>query len=211
MNPNGMYQKIILAGLISGLFLFFEAEAVKASSQHLKGKVNVEGGKALKDIIVFLEPVGGAIPPHSPQKYKVSQKGRKFLPSFLVIIQGDTVQYLNDEDREIDHNIYSLSKIQTFDLGLGDKGSVLEHGFGSPGRLNYFCSVHKTMEGKLVVLPTRYFTVLKKPGNFILPGIPPGKWKLKAVVFHRRYKAEPIDISVGAESVKDLVLKIVKR
>ncbi len=106
---------------------------------------------------------------------------------------------------------FSLSKIQTFDLGLGNKGSVLEHGFGSSGRLNYFCSVHKTMEGKLVVLPTRYFTVLKKPGNFILPDVPPGKWKLKAVVFHRRYKAEPIDISVGAESVKDLVLRIVKR
>ncbi len=211
MNPNGMYQKVILAGLIPGLFFFFAAEAVLASPRHLKGKVNVEGGKTLKDIIVFLEPVGGTISPHSPQKFKVSQKGRKFLPSILVITQGDTVQYLNDEDREIDHNIYSLSQPNTFDLGLGERGTILEEQFSQTGKINYFCSVHKLMGGKVIVLPTRYFARLNKPGSFILPDVPDGKWKINVFVSHRRFKFNPIEIIVGGSPIGDLEINVVKK
>ncbi|MEE9258046.1 MAG: hypothetical protein V3U37_00770, partial [Nitrospinaceae bacterium] len=162
---------------------------IHAKGSAVNGSIAVEGNKKLRNVIIYLQPDNPGSHHPKSRTHKVSQKGRAFNPSLLVIADGDLVQWLNDEDKEIDHNIYSLSKIQTFDLGLGNKGSVLEKGFDSSGRLNYFCSVHKTMEGKLVVLPTRYYTVLKKPGNFILPDIPPGKWKLKAVVFHRRYKA----------------------
>ena len=44
----------------------------------------------------------------------------------VVVTLGDTIQYLNDEDKEIDHNIYSLSRPLPFDLGLGERGSILE-------------------------------------------------------------------------------------
>lgn len=206
----GENHRVFLTALILGFFLFFTGQAVQASPRHLKGKVSVEGGKSLKDLIVFLEPLG-SIPSHSRQKYKVTQKGRKFLPSLLIITQGDSVQYLNDEDREIDHNIYSLSHANSFDLGLGERGTILEEQFSQTGKINYFCSVHKLMGGKVIVLPTRYFARLNEPGSFILPDVPDGKWKINVFVSHRRFKFEPIEITVGANPVGDLVITVVKK
>lgn len=67
------------------------------------------------------------------------------------------------------------------------------------------------MEGKIVVLPSRYYRLLEQPGDFTLDGLPEGQWVLNAIVFHRRYKAEPIELTVGKKPLQNLTLKIVKR
>lgn len=180
-------------------------------SHNLLGTVEVEGNKQLRNLIVYLAPQQVAQRGSSSRDHRVSQKGRHFKPGLLVITRGDKVQWLNDEDREIDHNVYSLSKVKSFDLGLHERGSTIEVTFNQVGRLNYFCSVHKRMEGRVVVLPTRHFAVLDKPGSFIIPDVPQGKWVLKTVVLHRRYKSEALTLSVGEKSAKDVVIHIVKR
>lgn len=182
-----------------------------SQAKTLMGAVQVEGDKRLKNLIVYLEP---AIPGQviaAPRKHRISQKGRTFKPALVVIHRGDTVQWLNDEDREIDHNVYSLNKVKPFDLGLHDRGAIVETTINREGRLTYFCSVHKRMEGKLVVLPSRYFTVLEGPGSFMIPDVPVGEWMLKAVIFHRRYKSEALKVSVGPQPIKGLIVKIARK
>ncbi len=177
----------------------------------LQGSVSVEGGKKLRNLVVYLEPAGASSETPSPKFHKVSQKGRIFQPPFLVVTVGDTVQYLNNEKRDLDHNIYSLGQVRKFDLGLGGRGSMLEITFIHPGKVNYFCSVHKRMEGRLLVVPSRHFTVLKEPGDFSLAGIPEGKCKLQVYVIHRRYKFDPVVIEAGSGSLKKLQLNVVKK
>lgn len=206
-----MCNKIFLATLICGTLLLYSTNTAQGSSRHLTGTVNVEGGRSLKNLIVFLEPVGQTTLSHSPKKHKVRQKGRKFLPGLLIVTPGDTIQYLNDEDREIDHNIYSLSQVNTFDLGLGERGTFLEQGFDGLGKVNYFCSVHKLMEGEVIVIPSIYFAHLSQPGNFILPDVPFGKWEVKVFIPHRRFKSEPFQITVGPDPLEALVIKVVKK
>ena len=142
---------------------------------------------------------------------RVTQKGRQFKPNLVVAVLGDTIQYLNDEDREIDHNIYSMSRSLSFDLGLGERGSVLEVKMKKIGQINFFCSVHKLMEGKMVILPSKHFLVLEEPGSFVLPDVPTGKWRLRVYVSHRRYKAIPIEISVDGLPLKEVVLEVVRK
>ena len=202
-------KTLIIATLVLGIL--FGNPYMLYSKGHLAGRIIVEGQRKLRNLIVYLEPMGSVNFPSEPVKHQVTQKGRKFKPNLLVINMGDTVQYLNDEDKNIDHNIFSLSKIRSFDLGLGERGTVLEQTFDNGGKLTYFCSVHKLMEGKLVVLPNRIFILLEEPGNFILPDVPSGKWKVNVVVLNRRYKAVPIEISVGNKPIKDLILKVVKK
>ncbi len=193
--------------------LFFSAfwilQASPALAHSLNGNVRVEGGKVLKNLIVYLIPKRPGQIKASNKTHDVSQKGRKFNPDLIVAYQGDNVRFLNDESREIDHNVYSLSKASTFDLGLGEKGSVLKKSFTRPGRVNFYCSVHKRMEGKLVVLPSPYFAILEKPGAFTLEGIPKGEWELTALVFHRRYKPRPVIIKNGDNG--EIILEIVKK
>jgi plastocyanin len=178
---------------------------------HLSGKIEVEGGKNLKNLIVYLEPADSSKLKLEPKLHKIMQKGRQFNPDLLVISPGDKVQFLNDEDREIDHNIYSLSRLKNFDLGLGERGSILDVTIDNNGSGNFYCSVHKLMEGRMISLNTRYFTVLEKPGKFILPNVPSGDWIVKVFVFHRRYKSIPVNITLNASSHEDIELKVVKK
>ncbi|MZH02516.1 MAG: hypothetical protein F3745_03710 [Nitrospinae bacterium] len=201
-----LLKRLFLFSVLLPFVLFARVEA-----HHISGEVKVEGNKGLKNLIVYLEPAETSNTRLKPVVHKVMQKGRRFSPDLLVVSPGDKIQFLNDEDREIDHNIYSLSKLKNFDLGLGEKGSVLEVTVDKSGSGNFYCSVHKLMEGRLVSLNTRHYVVLEKPGSFILPNIPPGKWTVKMYVSHRRYKFTPINISVTDSSHEAVELKVVKK
>ncbi len=181
-----------------------------AHGQPVSGTVQVQGGKKLKKMILYLEPANSSFP-ISHNTHKVTQKGRRFNPGLQVITQGDTVEFINNEDKEIDHNVYSLAKTNIFDLGLGEKGSTLKVKFEKEGKVNYYCSVHKRMEGKLFILPSRYHTILKTPGDFKIDNVPPGRWVLKATHLHRRYKSKTLEFTVGNQPVSNLVLEIVKK
>ncbi len=208
MNRTGTLCLVpFLAGALWGVAI----DRAACESHDLLGSVKVEGNKRLRNLIVYLEPGKGGRALESPRTHRVSQKGRKFNPDLVVITRGDKIQWLNDENREIDHNVYSLNKVKPFDLGLHERGSTLEVTISVPGRLMYFCSVHKRMEGRVVILPSRHFAVLEKPGSFLIPDVPQGEWVLKAVVFHRRYKSEMLSLSVGEKSIKGLVVRIVKK
>jgi len=200
-----------LAPLLAWALLCLPLISAETHAETIRGQVQVEGHKALKNLIVYLEPETPKQGITSSLSHQVSQKGRNFNPDLLVIGSGDKVQWLNDEDREVDHNVYSLNRIKSFDLGLHERGSIMELTLKKVGHLTYFCSVHKRMGGRLIVLPSRYFTVLEKPGTFIIPNVPRGDWTLHIVVFHRRYTFDPISISVGAKTGKVVVLKVVKR
>lgn len=180
-------------------------------AHHLSGKIEIEGGKNLKNLIVYLEPANSSQLKLEPKLHKIMQKGRQFNPNLIVVSPGDKIQFLNDEDREIDHNIYSLSSLKNFDLGLGERGSVLEVTLDKNGSGNFYCSVHKLMEGRIISLNTRHFAILEEPGSFILPNVPAGDWIVKVFVFHRRYKAIPIKISLGNSSHENVELKVVKK
>lgn len=196
---------------VTAVFLV-AGEGVGESRSHLKGTVSVEGGKKLRNLVVYLERIGAPMK-FSAKNHQIRQKGRQFQPFLTVILVGDTLQYLNDEDKEIDHNIYSLSDIANFDLGLGSKGTVLEHTFARQGNLNFFCSVHKMMEGRVIILPTRFFSILEQPGSFILTDVPPGKWKINILVLHKRFKGLPKKINIKAKGDSDisLDLKVIRK
>jgi hypothetical protein len=52
---------------------------------------------------------------------------------------------------------------------------------------------------------------LEQPGNFKIDGVPEGKWQLNAVVLHRRYKVEPVNVTIAKTALQNLTLKLVKR
>ncbi len=181
------------------------------AEQTISGVVSVQANKSLSNIIVYLENKNSENAVDSNQTYKVVQRRLRFRPGLNIVVQGDLVQFLNAENREIDHNVYSLSGVKTFDLGLAERGSKLEIIFDKPGVLNYYCSVHKLMEGRMVILPTRYYAKLDEPGSFEIKNVPSGNWILKAIIFHRRYKAKAFDVSITDKDITNLNLSIVKK
>ena len=190
-------------------FVFLGAQDILAN-QTISGNISVEGNKSLSKIIVYLENKSEIIS-SPPSTHVVNQKRLRFSPNMKIVVKGDLVQFLNSENRQIDHNVYSLSETKSFDLGLGEKGSTLETTFNKPGVLNYYCSVHKLMEGRMVILPTSYYTKLNKPGAFKIKDVPSGEWNLKAILFHRRYKTVPLKLKVSEKNITNVKLTVVKK
>lgn len=193
--------------LLTSLGFFLSSPLVSAGS--ISGQV--EAPARVKKIIIYLSPESIESFNTVPVEHGVEQKDTRFSPPLVVIVPGDSIAWTNNETKEIDHNIFSLSPLQRFDLGLGAKGSKLTQVFDKTGVLNYYCSVHKEMEGKVVILPSRYFQLLEQPGKFKIDNIPNGKWILKTFVFHRRYKSTAIKLTIADDSVENLSINIIKR
>lgn len=200
-------KKIGFYFLLASLIYFISLPPLVAQS--IKG--HVEAPAQVKKLVVYLQEEDSTQSNRSQKVHVVSQKETEFHPPLTVIAAGDKVQWSNDETKEIDHNIFSLSPLTSFDLGLGEKGSSLEQAFKNKGVVNYYCSVHKNMEGKIIILPNRYYQVLDQLRDFLIENLPEGNWTLNAVVLHLRYKAEPIKLTIGKAPLKNLTLRIVKK
>jgi len=211
MIPNAKRLPLIGRAAV-GVVLLMAVAAVSApaTAASVSGELTVDGGKNLKNLIVFLEPVDkSAI--NAVKKYRVTQKGRIFNPAVTVVVAGSSIIFVNDEDREIDHNVYSLSRTRKFDIGLASKGSQLVVDFPKPGTVKYYCSVHKNMEGTVIVVPSPFYALMDKPGAFTLENVPEGEWKLNAAVSHRRYSATPVDVAVSGGSVDSISLRVSRK
>ena len=165
----------------------------------------------MHDFVVYiLGPVGA--PPQPPEKpaqvvtSRVLQKGAMFSPHVLPIVVGTTVEWPNNDD--ILHNVFSVSEENRFDLGLYKSPKIERFTFQHPGRVDVFCSIHTRMSCIVLVLENPYFATTNEKKAYIIPNVPPGRYKLKA--WHERLPSQIRDISVPeAGQVKaDFVLGI---
>jgi plastocyanin len=77
----------------------------------------------------------------------VSQSGKAFSVAALKAKVGDTISFRNEDP--FVHNIFSLSDVQSFDLGTFAKGESRQVKLEKAGHIEVECAVHPEM--KLVV------------------------------------------------------------
>jgi plastocyanin len=137
---------------------------------------------------------------------KISQKGAAFSPRILPVMAGTTVEWPNHDD--IFHNVFSISDVKPFDLGLYKHPEVKRVTFDKAGRVDAFCSIHKTMNCVILVLENPYFASTDGKGRYSIPNVPPGTYKLKA--WHERLPGQVKEITVTGndESRADFILGI---
>lgn len=83
------------------------------------------------------------------EEYDVGQKNKKFTANNLDIKVGDTVKFSNEDP--FYHNIFSLSKEKSFDLGSFKKGKFRTITFDKSGKINVECAIHPEMQMTIVV------------------------------------------------------------
>jgi plastocyanin len=179
--------KIKTAIVITALMIFgVVIGTVQAGT--VMGTISIEGAKKLRNIIIYMEPSDGQII-QDGESIRVIQKNSTFQPAFNVIVKGSKVDFVNNETKNIDHNVFSLSQKGKFDIGLMSKDSSEAVLFHEVGLIKFYCSVHKSMQGVLSVVPTPYYAKLSSSNDFKIDNVPPGKWTIKAMIGHRRYTA----------------------
>jgi plastocyanin len=160
----------------------------------VKGRVTFSARRPQQPVVIYLVRLGDDDKPGeqglytAPDKLKVSQKGGKFDPAFAVLVRKQSADFLNDEDKEISHNVYFLGDIQA-DLGIFDQGESREHTFEEAGEVSVHCSIHKRMDAKFYVVPTPAFAVVEADSDsFEIKGVPAGRYRLHTWQRQKRFK-----------------------
>ena len=134
----------------------------------------------------------------------VSQKGAKFSPALLIICVGQTVDFPNDEDRPIEHNVFSNAPAKRFDLGLYRPGESKSVVFDKPGAVFLYCSIHRYMDGVIYVAPTPYFNKVEPDGSYKIENVPAGFWTVKTWQRRKRFPEHSNLVQVKpGETTKD--------
>lgn len=152
--------------------------------------------------VIWLEgPRAGAA---APVRAEIGTSDKEFSPHVLVVPAGSTVAFPNNDP--FNHNVFSLSEENPFDLGLYGRGESREVRFTRAGIVRVFCNVHAQMSALVVVRDSPWFAQPSGDGSFALPAVPPGRYRLHA--WHERAPAVSRDVEVPAEGVAGLTLEL---
>jgi plastocyanin len=205
------FQIIICLSLLACLSAQAQAdEPTTQPSGSVMGKVTSPSEVPLSEMVVFLESPDTkrvTIPPAAHAA--ISQKGAKFSPPLLILCVGQTVDFLNDEDRPIDHNVFSNAPAKRFDLGLYKPGESRSVMFDKPGPVFLYCSIHRYMDGVIFVSPTPYSSLVAPNGSYRIDNVPPGIWLVKTWQRRRRFSelSVPVLLEAGKTATTDLELR----
>lgn len=137
----------------------------------------------------------------------LKQKDRRFVEDTLVIPVGSSVSFPNLDP--IFHNVFSLSRAKSFDLGNYPENETRTVTFPKAGVVRVFCHLHPNMSSTIVVTPNRWAVKPESNGTYRLVDVPPGEhtlvvWHKSAGFFRERVRVEPgktlevsFDIPVG--------------
>jgi len=151
---------------------------------------------AFSNVVIYLEDVPpgvGNTRPLGPGP-AMRQRGEQFVPRVLAVQVGTTVAFPNDDP--IYHNVFSLSRARSFDLGRYARGEAKSVTFNSRGVVQVFCHIHSDMSGTVLVFPHRWFVTPSADGSFLLDDVPPGEYRL--VGWHERMRPVEQRIRVTA-------------
>jgi plastocyanin len=129
-------------------------------------------------VVVYLEGPLPAAENTTTAPTQIQQIDRRFSPDLLVVPVGSTVSFPNMDP--IFHNIYSLSKPKSFDLGSYDTGETRNVLFSKPGIVEIYCHLHPNMAATVVVTPNRWYARPDPSGRFRIPDVPPGQYTVVA-------------------------------
>jgi plastocyanin len=166
----------------------------------VRGLVTVKGARHNGGAVVSLEAPGLKLPPPAAEPVKIDQKGFRFIPHVVALPTGSAIRFLNNDPEP--HNVYSPEG--RYNLGTWPTGDTKDFVFKKAGVYSQLCNIHPDMLAFVVVLDTPYLAVTDELGNFVIRGVPPGKYKL--VVWHE--KKDGLERELSVEAGKPLKLDL---
>jgi len=112
----------------------------------------------------------------------LAQKDEQFVPHLVAITRGSAVSFPNDDP--FFHNVFSLSRGASFNLGRYPSGVTRTRVFSQPGLVKVYCELHSHMSAVIRVFDHPWFTIPDDRGSFAIDGVPAGEHTL--VAWHER-------------------------
>lgn len=163
--------------LLAATLAMLASAAVPAATLQVQARGSA--GQPLADVVLLLEPQGGARPPlPKPVQAEIAQQGRRFVPTVTIVPAGSKVQFPNQDT--VRHHVYSFSPAKKFELKLyvGRPENPVE--FDRAGLVVLGCNIHDTMVGWVVVSDTPWYAKTPASGRASLADVPAGSYLLRS-------------------------------
>lgn len=158
----------------------------------------------LRHVVVYLKaaPARAVEPVH----LEIRQHHESFIPRVVAVTVGSIVDFPNDDP--IYHNVFSLSRVRSFNLGRYPRGHSRDVRFDRPGVVKVFCDIHSHMSATVMVFNHPWFAVPGEDGRFELPAVPAGPREITA--WHERLgdTTQRVLVEAGRAAITDFVLPV---
>ena len=158
----------------------------------------------LRNVVVYLRDAPPR--PTTPVHAEIRQRNETFVPRVVAVPVGSEVDFPNDDP--IYHNVFSLSRTRTFNLGRYPRGESRRVRFDKPGIVKVFCDIHSHMSATVIVLNHPWFAIPDENGRYDLAGVPPGEHQVTA--WHERLgeTTTAVKVESGRAAVVDFTLPV---
>jgi plastocyanin len=207
--PNGAAAAwALLAPIVAAVAAAAAPVPTAPPPGQLKVSATLVGGDGSKrpaeDTVVWLPGAVLAQPARDGGAAKIAQRHKAFEPHVEVVPAGATVAFPNFD--RIYHNVFSLSEIARFDLGLYRNGASRSVTFAKPGVIRIYCNIHPSMSAFLVVVDGKVFAKTGADGGALLPPVRPGAYRLN--VWHERVGEQALDVTVKPGTVTPVAVSL---
>lgn len=138
-------------------------------------------GSEISNVVVFLKDVPRDADVEGTHA-TIMQKDEAFVPRVVAVTRGSTIDFPNSDP--FFHNVFSLSRGNSFDLGRYPRGETRARRFATAGLVKVYCHIHSHMTASIMVLDHPYFRIPSSDGSFAIDGVPPGTYQVSA--WHER-------------------------
>lgn len=160
----------------------------------------------IRNVVVFLADVKASKP--APRTASIAQKDEQFVPHVVAVTTGSSVAFPNDDP--FFHNVFSLSRGASFNLGRYPSGSSRSHTFKRAGVVKVFCEIHSHMSAVIRVFDHDFFTIPTDDGSFAMDDVPAGEHTL--VAWHERIgeRRDTVTIPAGGTTTVNFTLPVLE-
>jgi len=123
---------------------------------------------------------------------RMDQKRERCGPRVLAITAGTIVDFPTND--RVFHNVFSLARARSFDLGRYAPGRTGSVRFDRPGFIPVFCDIHSHMSAYILVFSHPFFAVTDEAGRYEIDNVPAGTYTL--LIWSELGRATPRKITV---------------
>jgi plastocyanin len=193
----------VFAGIVALLTLSSGALANQLAGRIVILEKDNKPSPDLGDAVVYLEGAASPATAAAPVTVEIAITDKVYAPHVVVVPVGSTVRFPNHDP--FNHNVFSLSEPNTFDLGLYGRGEAKSWTFQQPGLVRVYCNVHPRMVAYVLVMANRLYAQPGQDGSFTIANVPSGRHRLH--VWHERIPTEVIkEVTAGVDGDLQIAL-----
>lgn len=162
-------------------------------------RVSAPAANEINNVVVFVDDAPRTAN-LTPMRARIAQQGETFVPRVVAVTRGSTIDFPNGDPYF--HDVFSLSRAASFDLGSYPRGSSRSWEFERAGIVKVYCHIHSHMSASILVFDHPYFAMPGADGSFTIGNLPPGTYQVSA--WHERIGENVQNVRVDAGRSADI-------